>query len=599
MLPQGFYPKHFSEIFKEVKSSLKEYFGQDIDITPMNPVIKFSEIICREIERLWVNQAAYFDSTSPWFASGRFLDDIALMFAKERKIAQKASGYITFTKSSSKDIVILKGSIVNNNSPSFLKEFAVDADTHFPGSLNVKRTIGSLVDAITSLEGYENFFGVTNIEWISTSTDGSSPYSGGGIHYTWSAVNQTITWVGATRPADGVIYFVRVTGYSIYVPCTAKIAGSAYNSEINELYNSQINVDGISNVLNTESILNGTDLESDRELRQRLNDCGFFLTNDAQMESWLKQLHRLVSAKVITQATSGHFKTIIKPDDDNAILVIYNSSLNEVNTRKGVGNNSIAIVRQIMNSGALPVTDNFFVPYKQANGISGVWKIAWVSINKDGSSPYISGTDYEAYADYDNKIVWKVAGANPTAGKQYFVKMVNAMELAETTLIKIDGKIIMNKGYNIDTINNDLFISINKLFNSIGINKTLFWADLLREIMANPGIQFISNIYITLTMRLYKGTTVYDTLFITGSGYNDVGKTDIVWISDNKTGLSPYAATNYAWNIPSTSVRRIDWTGAASKPANLYPYWAKVLIKGDVNLPEDTLLELTGVDLTL
>jgi hypothetical protein len=604
MLVTGFKPKRLSALLLENTAFFKEFFGKDYDSTAMNPMVKINEVFCRALERLWVEQGNYADSTQLPNAEGKFLRDLALSMGKEAKVAQKASGVFTFNKISPDVIIVFQGTIIDNNSEIFLKEYQTKEEVTLPSVfIGVRNYLTEYNILINRYSGFTNFFNILDVEWVSLNVNGTGPLTGGGTDYTWSYANQEIQWnpVSANKPGVGVPYYAKVTGYSAYITAEAKSAGSNFNAVTEEVYNLQTPLEGIISVRNEQGIYNGFDPETDLELRQRLLSINFYLNNDKQILGWLLQLHRVLNGNVYTLNNSW-FRTIIYPSDENVALYVLNESLKEVETRKSAGTWPITILRMTRSAGALPVTDNIPQPYNALTG-GGVYKIGWVSANKDGSTPYIAGTDYEVYADYDNKIVWKVAGSNPGSGNQYFVVLIKTVELAETIDMRLLGTLRLRPGYNIETVNNEIFTELRSVIyrrTLLSATRTLLAFDIENTIRRHRGVLGIDELTQEVMMRVWKGSAGgSDTLPITGKGKFDNGDLDITWISNSKTGTSPYAATNYVWKINTDGTRAIDWAGAASQPVTNYPYYVKITIRADITPESDQIILLKGVGFTL
>jgi uncharacterized phage protein gp47/JayE len=603
-LRQGFVVKRLAKLIEEDKAMLKEFFGQDIDSTAMNPLIKLIEVRNRGLERLWIETGNLFDSTQVDFANERFLEDLGSMMGLERKDAAAATTRLTFVKTTTASASVAASTRIDNNSTVFLKEFETDDNVELPSVLDVVR--GGTPAGSDAINGkHPDIFNINGVAKVSSDVTANNIYTLG-VDYNVTLVGGfavEINWLGATEPAAGAAYYVTVTTYSMYVDATAVATGSDYNAQIDEIYNLQIPIAGIGRVMNESSINNGRDQEGILSYRQRIKNTHFLLKNDGQMQAFLNQLHKVQSAKVTSQEDTGHFRSIVYPQDENDEVNIFNECVNEVETRKAAGTQSVAIIRQIMNAGGLPVTDEFPTPYRQDGTEVGTWQVSWVSDNMDGSAPYTegAGNDYQTYGNYDNEIVWLGGGANPGAGNQYFVKLVKVVEIAETFPLEIFGRLTLTQGYNVNTVSNELFITLNDYINNVGVDGNLYYAEISRIINEHEGVQFVDNLYVRATMRLWKGAAGgTDDLDLNGSGYSDVGAGDVQWVDDEKdqSGTTYATPADYLWDIVSAGTRGIDWSPGGAEPTTDYPYWFQVDIKGDILTPEDVVLLLSGVTFT-
>lgn len=614
MLRQGFEAKGLSKILSENIDMFKEMFGEDINTTPMNPLVKFNEVIGRGIEEAWVQLQNFFESGSIMDADIAFLRKLAIAMDLEQKSAMKATGILTFYKTSSNNVVVPEGTIVDNGSAgvTFLKEFESDERIELPAIFAITMTESGGTDDLNQNPGHTNFFDVetAGVEWVSDNVDGTDPYTAGGAEYALVNVGvytTGINWTGggANEPATGATYYVKVGAYKAYLDFTAVNEGDEYNAQANEIYHLQSAISGIASVTNEESIRNGADEESALELRQRMLNSGFILKNDYQIGAFLNQIHRILSAKVYTMVYTGHFRSLIYPAGvtENEIITEYNNAVEAVELRKAAGTQSVAIIRIAAGAGA--GNDNYFPsPYHQVEGVSGTWQIDWVAANHDGSGTlYIPGTDYSVYEDYDNHIHWLLAGP---VGVQFFVKLVKVVEIAETFPIEVDGTLTLKEGYDIATVNDELFILLNNYIKTIGISGDLKWSELVKMILSHEGVTYVENLLIRLTCRLWKGAAGgIDYLPLNGSGYSDSGDTDVVWVNDEKDDannpLTRYVAgagNDYQWEISGiVNYRGIDWL-AGVEPTTEYPYWTQVEVKGDILTPDDIILVLDGVEFT-
>ena len=604
MLETGFKVKDLSVILKENLDLFKEFFGNDINTTAMNPLVKFNETVCVPIARLWLENGNFFDSHQVSNATGRFLDDLAIQMDLARKVAQNATTRLTFSKSAAGAVTIPAGTVVDNNSSTFLKEFLVDDDTVLPAVFVIQKGVAGGSDLLNGYPGFTDFFDIASVEWVSANFDGSAPYIlATDYTVTVPVVFATaINWapVGA-EPATGSVYYVKVGAYRAYVDSTAKYAGRLYNAAVDEIYNMQSSVSGIIRVTNESAVNNGRDLESDLQLRRRMLNAGFALGNDAQMGAFLNQLHRIDAAKVYTMQNTGHFRSLIYPASTSNLVSIFNEAVYETELRKETGVLSVAIIPLTRGAGAGGI-DVFPSPYSQTAGVSGVWKIDWVGYDPYGVTRYIPTTDYVAYTDYANQIDWSPGGAEPAATVVYWVKCVKCVEIAETFPVTINGRLVIKTGYDITTVNNELFLILNDYIKSIGINGILYQGEILRMIMSHPAVYYIDNLYLNVTMRLYKGAANgIDIVLINGSGRSDSADTDVIWINQLKDNTGTvYAAALWNWSINAVpGVRGIDWAPGGAEPTTGQPYWINTNVKGDILPPQDVIITLSGVSFTL
>lgn len=606
MIVSGFKPKPFQQIINSIMQAFKEYFGHDIDSSAMNPLVRISEVYARELEQLWVQQGHYFDAQQIQTASNRFLNDIAIQMDLEKKQASKASTYLTFHKTISDVVEITEGTRIDNNSSVFLKEFEVLEDIELTNIFVIQKGVAGATDAINGYPGFTGFFDVEEVIWVSDNIDGSVPYTNVADYLvSVSGVYAVgIDWSpGGVEPVTDAVYYVKVGNYKAYVYAEAVSVGAVYNAVANEIFHLQSLISGIGSVLNGDNIVNGSDDESDLQLRRRLLNANNHRLNDGQVEMFIGQIHQVLASKVYTRLDGPHFRTIIHVDEnsDAGLMAIYNMAIQKTEELKAAGTNSCAIIPVVRGAGA-GGTDVFSIPYSQLRYTSGVYQIDWVSSDIDGFTRYIAGTDYVAYADYNNRVDWSLGGVEPAAGQTYWVKCVKSVEIAETFPVTIHGRLILNSGYSLDDVSDDLFVSINEFIRTIGISSSLLFTDISKIILSHPGVKSLDNFYMDAVCRLIKGTAAgIDTLPINGSGRYDSGDLDIIWVNLAKDNSSTsYGVAVLNWYIYTAgNMRGIDWSPVGAEPTSGWPYWVNFYFKGDITPPEGIVVTLDEVDFTL
>ncbi|AIY89881.1 baseplate J/gp47 family protein [Geoglobus acetivorans] len=169
----GFVPKPFSVIMDELKLLAKQEFGEDIDLSENSRFLRFLRLVAKREDALWqlledVYYAGYID-----FATGQSLDNIAALVGFVRTPASKATGTVTFSRSTpaTADITIPAGTRVatSDGSVTFRTTQAV---TLSAGSTSVDapieaeqagssgnvaaNTITKIVDPVSGIESVNN-----------------------------------------------------------------------------------------------------------------------------------------------------------------------------------------------------------------------------------------------------------------------------------------------------------------------------------------------------------------------------------------------------------------------------------------------------------
>jgi uncharacterized phage protein gp47/JayE len=168
----GFITKPFSAILEELKQRAKLYLGE-IDLSEDSDFLAFLKTIAYDIDSLWqlledAYYAGYID-----FATGQNLDRLVAILGIRRKQAAKATGTVTFSRSTpaTSDIVIPAGTRVATADESVVfqtteevvlqqGQTSVDAaiEAVEPGSQGnvAANTITKLVDPISGIESVNN-----------------------------------------------------------------------------------------------------------------------------------------------------------------------------------------------------------------------------------------------------------------------------------------------------------------------------------------------------------------------------------------------------------------------------------------------------------
>ncbi len=171
----GFIPKPFSVILEELKQLAKQEFGEDIDLSENSRLLRFLEIVAKREDELWqLAEDAYYAGFID-FATGQNLDRLVAILGIRRKQATKATGTVTFSRSTpaTSDIVIPVGTRVSTADGSVVfqtvdeailqqGQTSVDAaiEAVEPGSHGnvAANTITKLLDPISGIESVNNAF---------------------------------------------------------------------------------------------------------------------------------------------------------------------------------------------------------------------------------------------------------------------------------------------------------------------------------------------------------------------------------------------------------------------------------------------------------
>jgi|Deesub1362B_J571_1020462.scaffolds.fasta_scaffold00525_9 uncharacterized phage protein gp47/JayE len=170
----GFTLKTYNEIIADMEARAKNEYGLDIDLSDSSPLSKFLRDIAQELASFWqimedVYYSGYLDT-----ATGVNLDRVVALIGLTRKQATKATGTVTFSRSTpaSSDILIPAGTRVSTagDNPVYFK--TTDPVTLTAGSTSVDapieaveagaagnvaaNTITVIVDPVSGIESVNN-----------------------------------------------------------------------------------------------------------------------------------------------------------------------------------------------------------------------------------------------------------------------------------------------------------------------------------------------------------------------------------------------------------------------------------------------------------
>jgi len=606
ILPTGFNKKTISEIETSILNRLREFFGNDIDLTGMNPVVKFSESISEEIANVWEMLEATYNAIFPVGATGILADLHANMRGGSRKPAITANGEVTFVKASSETVVIPSGTIVDNGlSGASLVQYTVDDSVSMLSTAILSRGSAGLTDYFVGQSSTERIFDAKSIVWISDSPNGSPAYVSGTDYVAYVSGDDAITWITGHGPTAGSYYYVKILGYSEKIAVTCTVAGVIGNVLENELNHLPTPITGISSVFNTDAITNGTDIESDIALDTRTMLAPWPQVNWEDIQAFVVNLELVRAAKVIEHL--GWFETVVATWNTPTSKSDYDSIVNSIVGYKMAGQAPCHLLS--LTKGTTGGKDYFPTDTVYTN----IHAIGAISDHQDLSNPYVELADYLAYNEGTDFIDWSPAGNEPTTGHAYFVQLFPAITLAYETKIWIRGKITLKSGSNLATINNNVLDAESVYFNSLGVNENVLREKVASIIVGSTGVASLENFRFRVTLRVFRSTSgEIDWLpfvFVNEAEaftmmLESAHDPDFHGMNSNEDGsgtaYAPTAPPAYdgggSW-LPGHV--GIDWTGASSyPPAGSYYYVVGGIIDNDIYIGTYEIAKLEGVDLT-
>jgi uncharacterized phage protein gp47/JayE len=217
----------------------------------------------------------------------------------------------------------------------------------------------------------------------------------------------TISWELNGKPRPETAYYVKPSGYSVDILCTALVAGSGSNKSAGEINTLVSPISGVLSVINEEDINTGSDGETDIEGRTRLKTALFPTGNLEKMESAVADLPGVLSCKIIDGV--GKFEAVVQPLSYPMSPGLYERVLEKIYEIKNPGMMPVAVIRIERSSLGY---DSFPDPYHNVD------KLGWVSNNKDGSDPLTVDKIYQSYTSLSDRIYFYKT--TPDTGEYYY-----------------------------------------------------------------------------------------------------------------------------------------------------------------------------------
>lgn len=573
-------------VAQDMINNAKAFFGNDILSTSTEPLVRMFQTVSEEIGDVWKEIEEKLNSQNIVEAFGIWLKKRAAERGKSIKEAQYATTTLTFSKVNNQSITIPLGTSVDNNeSGDALIEYETLEAGTMPDVYMFLKGDPDGEDYFSAQNGYSNIFNILDVEWVSDSPDGSSPYTEGTDYVTYVSGDDKIDWNtgGGSEPATGAFYYVKGVGASIYLSAIAKVAGSGSNVLAGILNHLQGAISGITTVSNDEDVLNGEDDETETELRGRVLSAPFELKNDEDLDGKINQLDGINKVKIIEDIAL--FEVIVAFNVTPVVQSVYDSIITLIQDQKTISSQPFAIVRMQRGTTANG-TDDFPHPY------NGVWKVLWVSDNEDGSSPYTEGVDYTAYSPDDDQIDWAPAGSEPGANDYYFVKMTQAATVADEIELDFAGLLtFINDNFTVAGVEEEIAANFRAFLRGFDIDDDVYHYDFSERVTLVEGIKRLQNFKITTIVKITKGAANgIDTLPCTGT-------LTVNWINDEKdqSGVSYTVTADYTVDLVNN---QIDWSPGGSEPTTGNFYYVNVTFEGDLTIGQREIATLGDLNFT-
>jgi len=579
--------KPLATIRNDVIERLKDYFGTDVDLTGMNPIVKFTEAISEEIYQEWTLQNEVFNSQFPQFSKGLLVDLHMNLRGLWRTEQLAASGTLVFVKNVSDSVTIPSStSIDNNKGGAYYIEYTTDEAVIMSEVIQFTRGGGS-TDLLSYQQDADKFFDAIGIDWVAEQANGNNPYTEGVDFVTYVSGDDAIEWgIGGTEPSEGDVYYVKFTGYSARIPVTCTTPGSNGNVNTNEIYHLGTPISGISSVTNDIAITNGSDRETDLQCIGRILKAPFPSVNKLAVESFLRNKPEVRGAKVIEHL--GWFEPVVAFERTPVEQETYNRILTDLLNFKMVGAapcHILEIIKGTVNGEDIFPLDT---PY------NNVYGVGFISDREDGFDPYEPGVDYLPYQTETDTINWSPAGggtSEPSEDDKYYVQLVHALTLAYEVLIEVIGDVTLQTGATLSEVEDSVLDDEAAYFNALGITEDVYRERASAIITSQDDVLRLQNFKFSVILRVQRGEGVnVDDLPL------EHGEliTTVYVNSDEDGGGTEYSDYTISTGVPW----QIDWSVSGNKPDETDFYFLKLEVDADILMQDKEIAKLTGVSLS-
>lgn len=263
------------QIFQSIRAFLNEQTsGAVTDFNVGSVLNSILYTFSNSLGSLYATAQNIFDAAFVSTAIGDDLDKKVADFTLKRKLATKASGNVTFFRTSASNI----DHIVPNNTSVLTQTIGelvpIEFRTTGIGTIfsQILDEEHAYVDGISSYDLNRRL--VSSVVTLTGTISGSAGQSfTQNVDYKLNQGNSsqhTIEWIGTVRPDNGSSFFVSYRPLSVDINVEAREAGTTGNVATNTITIIPNPPAGIDGIRNYEAITGGTDTETDEELRERV-----------------------------------------------------------------------------------------------------------------------------------------------------------------------------------------------------------------------------------------------------------------------------------------------------------------------------------------
>lgn len=264
----GFVKKTFANIVRDMESSLKKTFGEDVDLSPGSPLNLVVDLFSAELAKAWLSIEDVYNAAFLETSYGRSLENIAAIVGLERDMGTKATGEITFLRTT----VLPSGSIRTIPAGTVVKTNAIYPSKYLT---TAPCYMYPIISNETAIIVDQSKFELENYPGEILAVSGSN-----GADYLTNvdAVEGRLVYLNTLYP-DDVHLSVTYKPISVTTTIEAKDVGYQHNAIPGAITLMETQPSFIHSVMNEYYITNGRDIELDVELRDRVADTAEALGN--------------------------------------------------------------------------------------------------------------------------------------------------------------------------------------------------------------------------------------------------------------------------------------------------------------------------------
>lgn len=321
----GFTKKSFPVILQNLEDNAKRLFGENVDLTPGSPLKLMIDLMATELVELWNQTNSCYLSGFVDTSAGASLDSLTKLAGITRQSGSTASGTVTFfrtTPLSGSTAKIIPENTVVTTADISPKRYLTTQTVYFQPSITDEEYTTT---EDTSSYDCENYIDSVTSVIDEDSNDYTSEVSFDG---------RTITLDSSTIPSGKTVYTSYVP-LSVDAPIRAVNIGESGNTSATSITVMSNPFDFVHYIQNESALTNGTDEETDSELRARIISAreSFGKGTEAAIEYNIKQVSDVSNVKIYNPYFENSTEDLTS--DGSTTLFTSNTPIYRVNSVSG------------------------------------------------------------------------------------------------------------------------------------------------------------------------------------------------------------------------------------------------------------------------